>query len=207
MVPEEPENFPYINGSLKAYKNTAVIGEAPVFFHTSLNQIVTHSYKKEGNKIWFEINITRALTSGNHPVSHSQVSAALFKENIFFETLTLNRKDFADHSTFTLDHEITRAGTYKYNFTIVDEFYTNGCCLFTAQHVFSPPDLLSLEMNGLVLATIGLASSVTVVGVSVNVGNRVKRRRNRKIIQPQQSTSAREIIEEVDEALYDNYGD
>jgi hypothetical protein len=207
MVPEEPENFPYINGSLKAYKNTAVIGEAPVFFNTSLNQIVTHSYKKEGNKIWFEINITRGLISGNQPVSRSQVSAALFKENVYIETLTLNRKDFANHSTFTLDHEITRAGTYRYNFSIVDEFYTNGCCLFTAQHIFSPPDLLSLEWNGLVLGIIGLTSSATVVGVTVNVGNRVKKRRSRKIIEPEQKCSAREIIEDIEDVLSDNWGE
>ena len=206
-VPEEPENFPYINGSLKAYKNTAVIGEAPIFFHTSLNQIVTHSYKKEGNKIWFEINITRALISGNLPVPRSQVSAAVFKENIYVKTLTFSRKHFANHSTFTLDHEIDSAGIYLYNFSIVDEFYTNGCCLFTAQHIFSPPDLLSFEMNGFVLATIGLASSATVIGVTVNVGNRVKKRRSRKIIQTEQTTSAREVIEDVEEALYDNYGD
>jgi len=180
MVPEEPENFPYINGSLKAYKNTAVIGEAPVFFQTSLNQIVTPSYKKEGNKIWYEINITRALISGDHPVSNSHVFVDLFKENLYIETLQLHRKHFANHSTFTLDHEIDSAGTYTYNFSIVDEFYTSGCCLFTAQHIFSPPDLLSLEMNGFVLATIGLVSSTAVVGSTVTIGNRVKRKRSRK---------------------------
>jgi hypothetical protein len=207
MVPEEPENFPHINGSLKAYKNTAVIGEAPVFFHTSLNQIITHSYIKEGNKIWFEINITRALTSGNQPVSRSQVSAALFKENVYIETLNLKRKDFANHSTFTLYQEIDKVGAYMYNFSIVDEFYPDGCCLFTVQHIFSPPDLLSLEINGLVLATIGLAGSATVVGATINVGNRIKRRRSRKIIEPEQNNSAREIIEDVEKVLYDNWGD
>jgi hypothetical protein len=205
MVPEEPENFPSINGSLKAYKNMAVIGEAPVFFHTSLNQIVAHSYKKEGNKISYEINITRALTSGDRPVSNSYVFANVFKENIFVETLQLHRKHFANHSTFTLEHEIDKVGAYTYNFSIVDEFYTGGCCLFTAKHIFAPPDLLSLEMNGFVLATIGLAGSATVVGVTVNVGNRVKRRRSRKIIEPEQKTSAREIIEGIEEGLSDNW--
>jgi len=182
-----------------------VIGEAPIFFHTSLNQIVTHSYKKEGNKIWYEINITRALISGDLPVPRSQVSAAVFKENVYIETLTLSRKDFANHSKFTLNHEINSAGTYTYNFSIIDEFYTNGCCLFTAQHIFSPPDLLPFEWNGLVLGIIGLASSATVVGVIVNVGNRVKRRRNRKIIEPGQKSSAREIIEEVQKVSFNKW--
>jgi len=205
MVPEEPENFPYINGSLKAYKNTAVLGEAPVFFQTSLNQIVKQSYQKKGNKIWFEINITRALISGDHPVSSSYVFADLFKENVYIETLQLHRKHFANHSTFTLDHEIDSAGTYKYNFSIVDEFYVDGCCLFTAKHIFSPPDLIPFEMNGFILATIGLASSATVVGVSVNVGNRVKRRRGRKIIEPEQKSSAPEIIDNVKKVSFNEW--
>ena len=207
MVPEEPENFPHINGSLKVYKNTAVIGEAPLFFSTRINHIVDHSYKEEGNKIRFEINVTRALISGNQPVSSSQVRVALFKENAYVKTLTLSREDFANHSKFTLYHEIGSPGTYTYNFSLFDAFYANGCCLFTIQRVFSPPELISLEWNGLVLGIIGLASSATVVGVTVNVGNRVKRRRSRKIIQPEQKTSAREIIEEVDREIYDNYGD
>ncbi|NVM19836.1 MAG: hypothetical protein HWN80_19190 [Candidatus Lokiarchaeota archaeon] len=207
MVPEKTENFPFINGSLKAYKNTAVIGETPVFFRTSLNQIVTPSYKKEANKISFEINITRALISGDHPVSNSHVFVDLFKENTYIETLQLHRKHFANHSTFTLKHEISSAGTYTYNFSIVDEFYTDGFCLFTSQHKFSPPDLLSLEMNGFILGVIGLTSSASVVGVTTNVGNRVKRRRSRKIIEPEQKTSAREIIEDIEEALYNNLGD
>jgi len=205
MVPEEPENFPYINGSLKAYKNTAVIGETPVFFRTSLNQIVTHSYNKEGNEIRYDINITRALPSGDHPVSSSYVFADLFKENVYLETLQLHRKHFTNHSTFTLDHEINSAGTYKYNFTIVDEFYTQGCCLFTAQHVFSPPDLFPFEWNGSIIGIIGLACSTTIVGVTVNVGNRVKKRRGRKIIQTEQTSSAHELIEDVREVTFNKW--
>jgi hypothetical protein len=202
MVPEKPENFPCINGSLKAFKNTAVIGEAPVFFYTSLNQIITRAYKKEGSKIWFEINVSRALISGDHPVSTSYVFADIYKENVHLKTLQLKRDHFTNHSSFTLDHEIESAGAYTYNFTMFDEFYPDGCNLITEQHIFSPPDLLSLEMNGLVLATIGLASSTAIVGSTTTVGNKIKKRRNRKIIEPQQKSSARETIEELEEVFF-----
>jgi hypothetical protein len=52
---------------------------------------------------------------------------------------------------------------------------------------------------------IGLASSVTVVGVTVNVGNRVKKRRSRKIIEPEQKSSAREIIKEVKKVSFNEW--
>ena len=203
MVPEEPQNFPYINGSIKSFKNTAVIGEAPIFFRTSLNQIVTHSYKFEGNTIRFEINVSRALVSGDHSVSNSYLFADIYKENVYLNTLQLHRKHYANHSTFSLTHEVENAGTYTYNFTIADEFYPDGCCVLSIQHAFSPPDLLSIEMNGFLLATIGLAGSTAVVGSTVTIGNKVKKRRNRKIIQPQQTTNARDIVKDVEETLYD----
>jgi hypothetical protein len=133
------------------------------------------------------------------------VFADIFKDSVYIDTLQLHRKHFTNHSTFTLEHEIDNIGAYTYNFSIVDEYYTAGCCLFTAKHIFTPPDLFPLEWNGLYLAIIGLASSATVVGATVNIGNRIKRRRSRKIIEPEQTTSAREIIEDLEEGLSDNW--
>jgi len=60
-------------------------------------------------------------------------------------------------------------------------------------------------MNGLVLGIIGIASSATVVGVTVNVGNRVKRRRSRKIIEPEQKSSAPEIIDNVKKVSFNEW--
>ena len=206
MIPEEPENFPYINGSINAYKNTALMGKAPVFFHTSLNQIVTDSYQRVGNKIWFELNVSRALVSGNHPVPRSEVSVTIFKENVYLETVKLKRTNFANITQFKLNYEIESAGKYTFNFTIVDEFYPNGCCLLTTQRNISPPDLLpELTKSGFFVGLIGLGSSLTIVGVTVNVGNRVKKRRNRKIIQPQQKDTAREVIENAKKVSFNEW--
>ena len=212
MVPEEPQNFPYINGSLKAFKNTAVIGEAPIFFYTSLNQIVTPFYKFEGNKIWFEINITRALVSGDHSVSNSFLFVDVYKENTHLNTLQLHRKHFANYSTFTFNHEVENAGTYTYNFTIADEYYPNGCCILSIQHAFSPPDLLSIEMNGFLLATIGLAGNTAVVGSIVIVGNRIKRKRSRKAevkesanIEQDQGKIANRVNENIEQDFFEKW--
>ena len=207
MVPEEPENFPHINGSLKIYKNSKVIGETPVFFYTNINYVINNSYKKDNNKIRLEVNISRAFYSGYQPVASSQVQADVFRNNIYIETLNFSKYDFADYSKFTLYNEINGSGTYTYNASLFDEFYPSGCCLFTIQHIVSPPPPPPPEINGPILAIIGLVGSITVVGVTANVGNRVKKRRSKKIIEPEQKSSAREIIEDVEKALYDNWED
>ncbi|GAH77309.1 unnamed protein product, partial [marine sediment metagenome] len=134
MVPEEPENFPHINGSLKVYKNTKMIGETPVFFYTNINHVVNNLYKKDGNKIRFDVNITRVLYSGYQPVASSQVHADVFRNNVYIETINFSKIDFADYSKFTSYHEINGSGTYTYNASLFDEFYPEGCCLFTIQH-------------------------------------------------------------------------
>jgi len=205
MVPEEPENFPHVNGSLKIYKNSKMIGEAPVFFYTNINHVINNSFKKDGNKISFDVNISRALYSGYQPVDSSQVRADVFRNNVYIETINFSKIDFADYSKFTSYHEINGSGTYTYNASLLDEFYPEGCCLFTIQHIVSHPLPPPPEINGPILAIIGLAGSVTVVGVSVNAGNRIKKRRSKKGVEPEQKRSAREIIEDVENVSFGNW--
>ena len=205
MVPEEPENFPHINGSLKIYKSTKMIGEIPVFFYTNINYVINNSYKKDKNKIRLEINISRAFYSGYQPVSSSQVQADVFRNNIYIETLNFSKYDFADYSKFTLYNEINGSGTYTYNASLFDEFYPSGCCLFTIQHIVSPPPPPPPEINGPIMAIVGLIGSITVVGVTVNVGNRVKKRRSKRGIEPEQKRSAREVVEDVAKNSFNNW--
>ena len=108
------------------------------------------------------------------------MQADVFRNNVYIETINFSKRDFADYSKFTLYYEINGSGTYTYNASLFDEFYPEGCCLFTIQQIVSPPPPPPPEINGPILATIGLAGSVTVVGATVNVGNRIKNRRSRK---------------------------
>jgi len=180
MVPEEPENFPHISGSLKVYKNTKLIGETPVFFYTNINHVINNSYKKDGNKIRFDVNISRAFCSGYQPIASSRVLADVFRNNVYIETINFSKIDFADYSKLTSYHEINGSGTYTYNASLFDEYYPEGCRLFTIQHIIAPPLPPPPEINGPILAILGLAGSVIIIGATVNVGNRIKKRRSRR---------------------------
>ena len=65
---------------------------------------------------------------------------------------------------------------------------------------------------GLILGIIGLASSATVVGVTTNVGNRVKRRRSRRRERNEISNSelepkrsAQEVNEEIEQDYFEKW--
>jgi hypothetical protein len=182
-----------------------MIGEAPVFFYTNINHVINDSYKKDGNKISFDINISRALHSGYQPVDSSQVYADVFRNNVFIETINFSKIDFTDYSKFTSYHEINGSGTYTYNASLFDAFYPEGCCLFTIQQIVSHPAPPPLEISGPLLAIIGLAGSVTVVGATMNVGNRMKKRRSKRGVEPEQKRSAREIIEDVENGSFEKW--
>jgi hypothetical protein len=182
-----------------------MIGEVPVFFYTNINHVINNSYKKDGNKISFDINISRALHSGYQPVDSSQVHADVFRNNVYIETINFSKIDFADYSKFTSYHEINGSGTYTYNASLLDEFYPEGCCLFTIQHIVSPSLPPPPEINGPILAIIGLAGSVTVVGATTKIGNRMKKRGCKRGIEPEQKRSAHEIIEDVKKVSFDNW--
>jgi len=133
------------------------------------------------------------------------VHADVFRNNVYIETINFSKIDFADYSKFTSYYEINGSGTYTYNASLFDEFYPEGCRLFTIQQIVSPPAPPPPEITGPILAIIGLAGSATVIGVTANVGNRIKKRRSRREIEPEQKRSAREIIEDVENVSFDNW--
>jgi len=69
----------------------------------------------------------------------------------------------------------------------------------------SPPLPPPPEISGPILAIIGLAGSVIVVGATTNIGNRMKKRRSKKGKEPEQKRSAHEIIEDVEKVSFDNW--
>jgi hypothetical protein len=133
------------------------------------------------------------------------VYADVFRNNVFIETINFSKIDFTDYSKFTSYHEINGSGTYTYNASLFDAFYPEGCCLFTIQQIVSHPAPPPLEISGPLLAIIGLAGSVTVVGATMNVGNRMKKRRSKRGVEPEQKRSAREIIEDVENGSFEKW--
>ena len=159
------------------------------------------------------------LPAGNEPVLGGSMYAEAFRDGNYMGTTFLSTYHGSNSSTFTFDSSPIYLGNYSFDFYLNDPYQATPqfICNATLEYLdpnqnpsnpTPPPEPTQTppsEINGPILAMIGLASSVTVVGVTVNVGNRVKKRRSRKIIEPEQKSSAREIIKEVKKVSFNEW--
>ena len=145
--------------------------------------------------------------------------ADTFRNGSYLSTTFLLTYHGSNSSTFTFDSSPIYLGNYSFDFYINDPYQAMPQFICNATLEYHDPNqnpsnpkpppkptpTSPFEINGPILAMIGLASSITVVGVTVFVGNRVKKRRSRKIIEPEQESSAREIIKEVKKVSFNEW--
>ena len=157
--------------------------------------------------------------SGEEPVLGGLMYAEAFRDGNYVSTTFLSTYHGSNSSTFTFDSSPIYFGNYSFDFYLNDPYQATPqfICNATLEYLdpnqnpsnpTPPPEptpTIPSEINGPILAMIGLASSVTVVGATVNIGNRIKKRRSRKIIEPEQKSSAREIIKEVKKVSFNEW--
>jgi len=182
------------------------------------------SYKVNKTESRIQLTITGYYLYhyGNKPVLDGMMYANAYGEGNYTSTTFLSTHHASNCSTFTFDSLPIYVGNYSFDFYYSDSYQATPRFICNATLEYHDPNLnpakptppipdppipppASGEINGPILAIIGSVSSFAVVGVTVNVGNRVKKRRGRKIIEPEQKTSVREIIKDVEKVLYDNW--
>ena len=179
----------------------------------------SYTVNKTQSHIQVSVNGYYMLPSGNEPIVGGSMYAEAFRNGSYVGTTFLSTYHGSNCSTFTFDSSPIYLGNYSFDFYINDPYQAapQFICNATLEYIDpnqnpsnppkppEPPPPPPFEISGPILAMIGLASSVTVVGVTVNVGNRVKKRRSRKIIEPEQKSSAREIIKEVKKVSFNEW--
>jgi len=211
LVPESPEFFPKIEGLLNIYDYAQLIGQKQIRIETILDLIVNHEIIKNGNKVDFEINISRSLSSGSQPVYNSNLCALVFIEEIYIQTLSFNREDFIDYSKFTLNYEFQEGKDFFFNITLYDDFFTEGCSIITFLQTSKQSD--TLNFGGWGLALIGLASTATTVVITKVIGKKIKNRRNNAInkkgkSKPYQEITnlpANEVLDKIKKSAFEDY--
>ncbi len=179
----------------------------------------TYIFKKNESQIQLSVIGYYMLPSGNEPVLGGLMYAEAFRDGSYASTTFLSTYHGSNCSTFTFDSSPIYLGNYSFDFYINDPYQAapQFICNATLEYIDpnqnplnpptppEPPPPSPFEITGPILAVIGLVSSVIVVGVTVNVGNRVKKKRSRKIIEPEQKSSAREIINEVKKVSFNEW--
>ena len=73
LVPEDPKYHPYVEGTVFIYDHSETIGQVPIFFQTSLDQIIEYNVTENNEKIKFNVNISRRISSEFQAVYNSTV--------------------------------------------------------------------------------------------------------------------------------------
>ncbi len=180
MIPEDPNYYPYVEGDIKVYEGSKVIGQTPVFFQTEFEQIVNYTILKDKEWINFEINISRKFNSGFQPVYNSTLSIDILKDDQDLITLNFSRKDYISHSKFTLTYGYNGLGKYFFNIIIVDDYYPNGQNILSYLQTISEPDPFKLKVSGTILAGLSVAISASIMVATVKGGRWVKGERKKE---------------------------
>ena len=160
---------------------------------------------------------------GNEPVIDGLMYANAYIDGNYTSTTFLSTHHASNFSTFTFDSLPIYTGNYSFDFYINDPYQITPQFICNATLEYHEPNQDPLnpilppepippptsEINGPILAMIGLVSSVIVVGVTVNVGNRIKNRRSKKIKpnnlannEQDQRRSAHDVNEDIEQGTF-----
>ncbi len=213
MIPEDPNYYPYVEGDIKVYEGSRVIGQTSVFFQTEFEQIVNYTILKNKEWIKFEINISRKFNSGFQPVYNSTVSIDIIKDDQDLVTLNFSRKDYISYSKFTLTYGYNGLGKYFFNIIIIDDYFPNGQNILSYLQTISEPDPFELKVKGPILAGLSVAISATSMVAIVKGGRWVKGERKKekqrdtseKIENEKQKKDSNEEISDLKESAFKDW--
>ena len=185
LIPEEPEYYPIVEGTVFIYDHSEIIGQVPIFIQTSLEQIIEYDITEINKHLKFSVNISRRISSEFQAIYNSTVNVHVFKDNLYIETLNFSRIDFTSFSRFTYTYECEVAVHYYFNVTLVDRFFPNGLFLFKHEiqsDLWIPPDPVPtpinppIKVNGIFLAITASAITAFAAVVVILSGRSIKQK-------------------------------
>ncbi|MFX1310051.1 MAG: prenyltransferase/squalene oxidase repeat-containing protein [Promethearchaeota archaeon] len=183
MVPEDPQYYPVIDGALRIYDHSEIIGEVPIIFQTCLEQVFEYNINENEGTIKLDVNISRRVASDYQAIQNSTVKVHISRNKAYIGTFDFIHRDFSDYSKFTYIYECDADGDYYFNITLVDDFNPRGLVLFDYElqrDSSSPIDPTPpkpanvIKVNGILLA-IGASIGTTIISLLViKQGRKIK---------------------------------
>ena len=178
MVPEDPMFYPSVEGSLKIYDHSKLIGEYPIYFQTNLEHRIEYLPTQKSRSTEFLVNVSRKFSSGFQAIHNSTLRIDIFIEKTHIESKNFTREDFSEYSRFYFNYDHPTEANFCFEITLIDDFFPNGLFLFeydtrNEQEIPINPQN-PLEANGMILAIIGVVITVGLVAGVIKVGRWVK---------------------------------
>jgi len=192
MVSEDPKYYPFIDGAVRIYDHSKIIGEVPIFIQTFLEQVVDYEITEINNNVIFEVNISRRIGFEFQATSNSTIRGYVFKNEVSINSFNFTKMDFSNYSKYTFTYKRNDDVDYYFNITLVDSFFPNGLTLFEYEIQLGqstpsdpapppPPPFNEIRVNGIILAIIAAFITAFVSGMVIKYGRKIKLKiRNRE---------------------------
>ncbi|MFW9972959.1 MAG: hypothetical protein ACFFDF_22430 [Candidatus Odinarchaeota archaeon] len=201
LVPEDPKYFPNVDGTVRIYDHSKIIGEIPIYIQTCLEQVVDYEITEINDNVIFEVNISRRLGSEFQAIYNSIVRGHVFENGANINSFNFTKKDFSSYSKYTYTYNRNDDGDYYFNIALVDSFFPNGLTLFEYEIQSNPstpsdptppppPPVDSIYVNGIFLAIIAAFITTFASILVIWAGRKIKLRiRNSEFIEEPEKTN------------------
>jgi hypothetical protein len=213
LIPFEPEYFPIIEGEIQIYDLGTCIGQAPIILQTEIEQDILNETIIDKNEIQFQVNISRFINGIPKPLNDSEVFIEVFSNDTIIEIIPMDTENFQEYTTYHANYDFDHHVQYKFNAVLLDDYYPQGMVLFSKYLDPSPITPLSLppiNINGMVLAIIGISFSVFIPGLLVGVNTKLKKKKKQKTPKSkedtinQQAPTDESILNEIKQNYFNN---
>jgi len=186
-VPESPECYPEVGGILKIYDSNKLLGELPITFDTFFKLHISQKVLDHPNELFYEVNVSYEFTSGFNPASDSEIIAKVYRNDIYVESLKLEKEDFFDYSTFSISYNPKEDAEYHIKFMLIDGYHPDEELIY--EHVIDPqedtglnaPNFAQPIVNGIIVCAIcGGSVFATYKGFKWLIGRR-RRKKPQKV--------------------------
>jgi prenyltransferase beta subunit len=118
-IPVDPQNYPSVEGYLRAYEGTQLKAELPISFLTNytLEYNYTSSYNLES--LLFEINAS-IIGNDKYPLNYGNAYVKVYKDNIFLRQVSAVPQIILNYSRFEITYIPQAIGEYMFELYLHD---------------------------------------------------------------------------------------
>ncbi len=213
FIPFEPEFFPIIEGEIQVYELGYFIDQVPIILQTEINHDISNKTIVTNEDIQFQVNISRFISGIPNPLNDSEIFIEVSSNDTITDIIAMDKDDFQEYSLYHVDYEFDQKTQYKFRAVLLDDYYPQGMFLFSKS--LNPKPVLPLilppmNLNGTVLAIIGLSFSVFIPGLLVGVNTKLKKKKKHETpklkdkSKSQQVPTDENILEEIKQKYFDD---
>ena len=147
FVPVDLNNYPIIEGMVRAYEGSEKVAETPISFNTTYELSINVSSFNNSAHANFGINISMLTDIGYLPLNNSQIYTEIYLDGNLLEVELFSRQNFSDYSKYDLKYQFGDNGTYAFEIFLYDGFKPDSQKIYEVSFYHSFYSVINTQIN------------------------------------------------------------